>query len=101
MSDRYNDIKILKTDTGKNYYKNVLYPEIPLSEDDIYVITNQGDRFDLLANQYYGDPEDYWIISIANEFLKQDSMFIPYGTQIRIPLNISEIKTMYQDLNKF
>jgi len=96
---RYQDIPQERTIKGKRYYTNVFYPEIPLSENDIWVITSQGDRLDLLADQYYRDSTLYWIISTANENLKQNSLFIPEGTQIRIPQDIAEIVSAYTQLN--
>ena len=33
---------------GNKTYKNLKYPEIPLSVNDIYVITTTGDRHNLL-----------------------------------------------------
>ena len=99
--NRYQNITVLNTDTGKPYYKTTLYPQIPLSVNDIYVITGDGDRFDILAQQYYGDPTLYWVISIANIELKQNSIYIPVGTQIRIPANISAILAEYNTLNSF
>jgi len=98
--NRYQYISIQTNPT--NYvrqYRDSKYPAIPLSSNDIYVITTIGDRFDLLANQYYNDPSLWWIISIANSTLPQGSIFIPIGTQIRIPTNISAILTSYNDLN--
>ena len=50
-----------------------------------------GDRFDLLAQQYYKDSSLWWIISTANETLPQNSLYILTGTQIRIPTDISNI----------
>jgi hypothetical protein len=41
------------------------------------------------------------VISIANIELKQNSMFIPVGTQIRIPANVSSILAEYNILNSF
>lgn len=96
---RYQNIPQERTSKGKRYYTNVFYPEIPLSENDIWVITNQGDRLDLLAAQYYGDSTLYWVISSANEILKQNSLFIPEGTQIRIPTNVGSIVTEYNAIN--
>lgn len=98
--NRYSDIPILKTTSGTRYYTTVKYPEVPLSEQDIYVITNQGDRLDLLASQYYGDPSLYWVISIANEILTQGSLMIPEGTQIRIPQDVSTVLNEYRLLNQ-
>ena len=45
---RYTRTPILKN-AGTQYYKRVIYPEIPRSNQDIYVITTEGDRYDILA----------------------------------------------------
>lgn len=99
---RYQDIKILKDSSvlkGVRFYSTVKYPEIPLSPNDIYVLTNEGDRLDLLAQQYYGDVNLYWIISIANNNLQQNSFSLPPGSQIRIPQDLSPIISAYRNLN--
>lgn len=85
---------------GKKVYKTVRYPEIPLSEEDIYVITTIGDRFDTLAQQYYKDSSLWWIISIANEQLKQNTLVVPEGIQIRIPYNPLTVLDSYNLINK-
>ena len=98
--NRYQYIRIEKNpETKVRYYRDSKYPTIPLSENDIYVITVDGDRYDLLASQYYGDESLWWIISIANSLLPQNSIFIPVGTQIRIPQNINGILKSYNNLN--
>jgi len=86
-------------DSKVKYYKNSKYPDVPVSPNDIYVVTVFGDRLDLLAQQYYSDSSLWWIISIANTFLEQDSIFIPTGTQIRIPVEVNQILTSYRNLN--
>ncbi len=98
--NRYQNIPIIRNSTGTRYYKDNKYPRVPLSVNDIYVETTIGDRFDLLALQYYGDPSFWWIISVANELLPQNSLYIPVGSQIRIPTNISNIITTYNVINK-
>lgn len=104
--NRYQNIQESKTTindirpAGKRYLNTVKYPEIPLSPDDIYVITSFGDRLDLLANQYYSDVTLYWIIAIANpSSIPADSLLLPAGIQLRIPLNINDILTRYNILN--
>ena len=97
--NRYQDIIITKDSEGTRYYRNSKYPRVPLSVNDIYAISTSGDRFDLLALQYYGDSSLWWIISIANENLPQNSLYIPEGTQIRIPSNPSAIVSSYNQLN--
>ena len=94
------NIPIIKTESGIRYYRDIKYPRVPLSVDDILVITTSGDRLDLLALEYYGDPSLWKVISIANEFLPQNSLYIPEGTQIRIPSNYSEVLISYKKLNQ-
>lgn len=98
--NRYQTIPIIKNSAGIRYYKDNKYPRIPLSVNDIYVITTDGDRFDTLASQYYGDFSLWWVISIANENLLQNSLFIPLGTQIRIPTDIASVISRYNTLNQ-
>ena len=98
MPNRYQNIPIEKIN-GKRVYQTVRYPEIPLNENDIYVYTTQGDRFDILAQQYYGDQSYWWIISIANAQLLQNSLVIPEGIQLRIPSDLAGILSSFNLLN--
>lgn len=95
---RYENITIYKNQKGR-YYKNVIYPNIPLNVNDIYVITGEGDRYDLLANQFYQDSSLWWVISTSNKSLPQDSLIPPIGSQVRIPANISSILSLYKKVN--
>jgi hypothetical protein len=103
---RYADIKQVKNTNenigalGARYFYNLKYPEIPYNENDIYVITEFGDRLDILANQFYKDITLYWIIAIANpDVINFGSIYIEEGTQLRIPLNINQIINSYKSLN--
>jgi phage tail protein X len=96
--NRYQNIPIIKIDK-KPVYRTVKYPEIPLDENDTYVTTVQGDRFDILALQYYQDESLWWIISTANDSLPQNSLLIPEGIQLRIPANLPQILNNYNTLN--
>jgi hypothetical protein len=97
--NRYQDIKKIKNSEGITYYRDNKYPIIPLSINDIWVITTSEDRYDRLAQQYYNDYTLWWVISIANDDLPQNSLYPPEGTQIRIPTNVSEILSNYNKLN--
>ena len=59
-----------------------IYSSIPETDNDIWVITQPGDRFDLLAHQFYGDPNLWWYIAKANNLT---FMSIPHGTSLSIP----------------
>ena len=91
---------IKKTGARGQFYKYIKYPEVPLSFDDIYIITKTEDRLDLLAEQFYKDTSLWWIISIANPGLvKRDSFFVPGGVQLRIPANRQSIIENFNSLN--
>jgi phage tail protein X len=87
--NRYQTIPTTKTISGRTIYRTVKYPEIPLNPNDIYVIANKGDRYDILANQYYSDSSLWWVISTANNNVTQNSLYLPEGTQIRIPSDVT------------
>ena len=97
--NRYKNIPLFINPDNKRYYAESKYPEVVLSNNDIYVITNSGDRLDILAQQFYGDSSLYWIISSANPTLSFSSLYAPVGTQLRIPNNVSEVLAAYRTLN--
>ena len=97
---RYVNIPKTKSPSGKQIYQTVRYPSIPRSVSDIYVYVVDGDRFDTLAQQYYEDSSLWWIISLANDNLPQNSLSPPPGAQIRIPSNISSILADYKSINE-
>jgi hypothetical protein len=76
------------------------YPDIPLSFEDNYFITTEGDRMDILAQQFYKDSSLWWVIAISNPSINQGSYFIKPGTQIRIPTNIDSIINTYKAINR-
>ncbi len=96
--DRYQNIGVIKVDS-KSIFRTVKFPDIDLDENDIYVTSVIGDRYDLLADDYYQDGTLYWVISKANVHLPQNSLLIPEGEQVRIPANIAEIINKYKALN--
>ena len=85
---RYKNAKISKTDKGEKF-DTTKYPKIPEKNDDIYLLSTDGDRFDLLAQKYYGDPNLWWYIAKANKMYFNN---IPRGSTIRIPVNVSDIE---------
>jgi hypothetical protein len=96
----YSTNDILSTSQGVKYYKAKKYPPIPPQESDIYVVTVQGDRLDLLANQYYQDPTLWWVISVANSNITFGSMFPEPGIQLRIPTSISNVIVLFNQENQ-
>lgn len=100
MANRYLDIKEFKTRfTKKRYLGSVIYPKIKPTDDDMYIISQESDRLDLLAYKYYGDQSLWWIIAVANN-LNDGTLFIENGKQLRIPMNVGQIINDLRKLNK-
>ena len=90
MSSRYENNEIQKLKDGREVYRSRIYPNIPLQDSDLYIVTQTGDRLDTLAYQYYEDASLWWIIATANNL--HDSPFaFADGTILRIPENYLEI----------
>lgn len=83
---RYDIKNIKKLDNGKRVLKTSIPKSIPKRDDDIYVITQETDRLDLLANEYYGDSRLWWIIAQANN-INGVNIGLEAGVQLRIPKN--------------
>tara|TARA_R110002153_G_scaffold246237_1_gene401871 strand:- start:6608 stop:6913 length:306 start_codon:yes stop_codon:yes gene_type:complete len=98
MGRRFRKIELRETKQGTPYKRNVIYPEIPLSENDVYVISEYGDRYDTLAQEFYKDAELWWIISSANNYQK-GSLIVTPGVQLRIPADKSVAITLFDEVN--
>ncbi len=103
---RYTNINYIEyqnnqSSISKRGYINVKYPSIALDSLDTYVYTNRGDRYDLLAQSFYGDSSLWWIIARANSTQTPDSLIPEVGAQIRIPSKdrLSNIVSSYKLLN--
>jgi hypothetical protein len=94
MVSRYKNNETKKLNDGRNVYRSRIYPEIPLSDNDIYVASETGDRLDTLAYQYYENSSLWWIIASANN-IHNAPFGLKDGTILRIPQNYIQI------VNKF
>lgn len=45
----------------------------------------QGDRLDLLAHRYFGDPEQFWRICDGNRAMQPDELTSEVGRRLLIP----------------
>ncbi len=90
MASRYSNNEIQKLKDGREVYRTKIYPNIPLKDTDMYIVSQEGDRLDTLAYQYYDDQSLWWIIATANNI--HDATFaVEDGTILRIPQNYLEI----------
>ena len=99
MARRYLNTPITFDRKGKRFFTNPIYPEIPVNENDLYVITTGTDRYDTLALQFYQDSSLWWVIAIANNS-KTDSLAVQQGVQLRIPTNPGEAISLYEEFNE-
>ena len=73
-----------KRNGGFRKYQTTIYDTVPEDNTDVYVITQEGDRLDNLAFEFYGDPRFWVILAIANH-LGKGSTTVDGGIQLRIP----------------
>jgi len=103
--NRYDNNSIINTILSVQYPKttryrsSTRYPDIQLTEDDLFLQTIRGDRLDNLSYQFYGDPTLWWVISIANPDSPNDSLYPTLGYQLRIPSDINKILDDFEKLN--
>lgn len=98
MANRYENSILSRDRKGKRFFTNPIYPEIPETENDIYVITTGTDRYDKLALQFYQDSSLWWVIAMANNS-KTDSLAVQQGVQLRIPANPGNAVSLFEEFN--
>ena len=97
--NRYDTVDKYKTEEGKTYYTNPIYPFIPESEDDIYIIAGVSDRYDVLALEFYNDSSLWWIIASSNNHQRASLNATP-GKQLRIPADKALALRLFEEVNK-
>lgn len=97
---RYTNSEVLKRkDSKKQYLESTIYPIVKASDTDLYIISEKGDRLDLLANKYYGDQTMWWIIATANN-INDATFYVEPGIQLRIPTDTTKVLSDLQNINK-
>ena len=96
--NRYKTIET-RLDKGIKYKSNPIYPTIPTSEEDFYIVSSVGDRYDSLALRFYGDSKLWWIIASANTMTKASLVLEP-GVQVRIPASKAQAIELYNQVNE-
>ena len=60
---RYNNTTQKVDKSGIRVYQTTYYPEIKISDNDVFILPKEGERLDSLAYKYYGDVSLWWIIA--------------------------------------
>tara|TARA_Y100000004_G_C8823716_1_gene373105 strand:- start:428 stop:697 length:270 start_codon:yes stop_codon:yes gene_type:complete len=83
---RYNSVKKIinkkMVTIGTSYL-----PKFKESNSDVLLIATDGDRCDLIAQEYYGRTDLWWFIASVNN-LKSNN--IEAGTQLRVPISTTQ-----------
>ena len=81
---RYSTSDIIKDEDGKHKKATTIFPTIPATTSDTFIITTTTDRLDKLANIFYQDVTLWWVIAAANG-LGKGTLVVPANTKLRIP----------------
>lgn len=76
-----------------------IYNKLDESLNDSYVISKLGDRFDLLADQFYNDQTLWDVLVIHNPEAFNGSMFIEAGLTLRIPASPYNYNSQNRNFN--
>jgi len=110
MASRYDNAKVIpnarKVDSDGVEHtvrrlETTIYPKFDeLFADDTYLISQDGDRLDLLAKEFYGD-ETFWHLIASVNNLGKGTLAIPPGVVIRIPYydDYAPISAMIEERN--
>ena len=90
---------LFSTKSNNGRFETVRMSKPPVQPDDKYIITREGDRFDLLAQEFYQDVALWWLLAIAND-IRPASMIVPVGIQLRIPGNLDYLGRQLEKAEK-
>lgn len=80
---------------GTEFFDVLDLPEIPEQPDDITYRVKDGERFDLLAQRFYGDPVLWWVIAAANN-IELPPFGFHIGATLRIPSPIFVTQRLFK-----
>ena len=86
---RYDKLNIQKKANGLVFHSNLM-PYFKEVDSDVLIITEEDDRLDTLAFQFYKDASLWWVIAVYNNMTDVDLKLEP-GLQLRIPNNPSNV----------
>ena len=90
MTSRYHDRKGNVSKFNTTIYKpanRAMSEELDSKNSDLYLLAQEGDRLDNLANEYYGNPSLWWFIARINHL---NSINVPAGTSLRLPASLED-----------
>ena len=91
----FNRYQSTKTEDAR--FCTTKYPKFEKRSTDLYIISRDKDRLDLISNQFYEDPRYWWVIAKANN-LGKGTFDIPVGIQLRIPFPLTDLTTQLREV---
>ena len=82
--NRYKKAESKKDSEGNRFRSLPVYQNVERTRQDLYILSKETDRLDLLSHKYYGTPKYWWVIALANK-LGKGSLYCKAGIQLRIP----------------
>jgi nucleoid-associated protein YgaU len=82
---RYDKLNIQKKTNGLVFHSNLM-PYFEAADSDFLIITEEDDRLDTLAFQFYKNASLWWVIAVYNNLTNIDLKLEP-GLQLRIPID--------------
>lgn len=82
---RYGVYRQIIDNNNDAFIETVNATPVKMSDKDQYheVLMEEENRLDIISNQYYGTPDFFWVIALANNYI--DPFCVKAGTVIRIP----------------
>lgn len=94
---RYNTTTAIRNKFGKQIARTTII-SIPFGTNDIYIKTTSLERLDKLADTFYNNVSDWYLIANANA-LGKGTLWVPTDTVLRIPQvpNIDDYITKFNN----
>jgi nucleoid-associated protein YgaU len=88
QGSRYVDVEVIKATASDGSTRRTLATRrLPAREAVHEQTVSGGERLDLLADRFYGDPTRYWLILDANPNELNPFRLLQPGRRVRIPRN--------------
>lgn len=81
---RYSVLRVIES--GKEIYlESYNQVKVPVTDQDTYHVVEEKEvnRLDIISNNFYGTPNYWWMIALANNLI--DPLVVNKGTLLRIP----------------
>lgn len=95
--------KKIESDGSDVYVRRLtttIYPNFRDNQEGTKILSQQGDRLDLLAKEFYNDERLWFVIARANN-LGKGSLAVPPGIVVYIPYNTPMgIASLLEDFNR-